>query len=116
MCTYSTERVALADSSGKGPDGWFPLETATVYYDHPVHAPDEHTVNIDFLNPGRGPGARVAVELSLASARALLAALAVTVERAAGHEAVPTRTTSWPSRQSRYIVDVSRTNTEGGAT
>jgi len=40
MCTYSTEKVALAKSSGKGPDGWFPLETATVYYDHPVHAPD----------------------------------------------------------------------------
>ena len=56
MCTYSTEKLALATSSGKGPDGWFPLETATVYYDHPVHAPDEHTVNIDFLNPGRGPG------------------------------------------------------------
>jgi hypothetical protein len=85
VCTYSTEKLALADSSGKGPEGWFPLETATVYYDHPVHAPDEHTVNIDFLNPGRGPGARVAVELSLDSARELLAALAVTVERAAHH-------------------------------
>ena len=85
MCTYSTEKLALAKSSGKGPDGWFPLETATVYYDHPVHAPDEHTVNIDFLNPGRGPGARVAVELSLDSAKELLAALAVTVERAADH-------------------------------
>ena len=42
-------------------------------------------MNIDFLNPGRGPGARVAVELSLDSAKELLAALAVTVERAADH-------------------------------
>jgi hypothetical protein len=85
VCTYSTEKVTLADSSGKGPDGWFTLATATVYYDHPVHAPDEHTVNIDFLNPARGPGARVAVELSLDSARELLAALTMTVERAAHH-------------------------------
>lgn len=85
MCTYSTEKIALTDSSGKGADGWFPLQAATVYYDHPVHAPDEHTVNIDFLNPDRGPSSRVAVELSLASARELLAALQTTVERAAHH-------------------------------
>ena len=90
MCTYSTEKVALAASSGKGPapdgpSGWFGVSTATVYYDHPVHAPDEHTVNIDFLAPDRGPAARVAVELSLDSARELLAALQVTVDRAAHH-------------------------------
>ncbi|GAA4885663.1 DUF6295 family protein [Actinomycetospora straminea] len=85
MCTYSTEKLDLTRSSGKGPDGWFPLQTATVYYDHPVHAPDPHTVNIDFLNPERGAGARVAVELSLDAARELLAALQVTVERAAEH-------------------------------
>ena len=85
MCTYSTEKIEVIRSSGKGPEGWFPLRTATVYYDHPVHAPDEHTVNIDFLNPERGPGARVAVELSLEAARELLAALQTTVERAAYH-------------------------------
>jgi hypothetical protein len=85
MCTYSTEKIAVTASSGKGPQGWFPLQTATVYYDHPVHAPDAHTVNIDFLNPDQGPSARVAVELSLESARELLAALEVTVERAQHH-------------------------------
>jgi hypothetical protein len=85
VCTYSTEKFDVTASSGKGPQGWFPLRTATVYYDHPVHAPDEHTVNIDFLNPEQGPGARVAVELSLDSARELLAALQVTVERARNH-------------------------------
>ena len=83
MCTYSTEKVALARSSGKTRDGWQPMNQATVYYDHPVHAPDAHTVNIDFL--GREPGSRVAVELSLESARELLAALEVTVERAKHH-------------------------------
>lgn len=75
MCTYTTEHVDLAGSSGKGPDGWFPLTTATVYFDHPVHAPAEHTLNVDFLNPDRGPSARVAVELSSESARALVRAI-----------------------------------------
>ena len=85
VCTYSTEKIEVTASSGKGPDGWFPLQTATVYYDHPVHAPRDHTVNIDFMNPERGPSARVAVELSLESARELLAALQVTVARAEHH-------------------------------
>jgi len=74
MCTYYTERIDVA-GSGKGATGWFPLASASVYYDHPVHAQYEHTVNIDFLNPAKGPGARVAVELDPAAARALVAAL-----------------------------------------
>ncbi len=74
MCTYVTEKVAV-DGSGKGPVGWFPLTEASVYFDHPQHAPAEHTLNIDFLNPSRGPSARVAVELTAASARALAAAI-----------------------------------------
>ena len=57
--------------SGKGAEGWFPLSNASVYFDHPVHASAEHTLNIDLLNPGRGPGSRVAVELDPISARAL---------------------------------------------
>jgi hypothetical protein len=85
VCTYSTEKIDVTASSGKGPDGWFPLQTATVYYDHPVHAQHAHTVNIDFMNPERGPSARVAVELSLDAARDLLAALEATVERARHH-------------------------------
>jgi hypothetical protein len=40
-----------------------------------VHAQAEHTLNIDFLAPERGPGARVAVELTAASARELVAAI-----------------------------------------
>jgi hypothetical protein len=42
-------------------------------------------VNVDFRNPAAGAAARVAVELSLDSARALIAALQTTVERAAQH-------------------------------
>ena len=56
MCTYHTERVEVA-GSGKGPDGWFPLRLACVYFDHPQHSPADHTLNIDFLNPGQGPSA-----------------------------------------------------------
>jgi hypothetical protein len=74
MCTYATEKIEIA-GSGKGPDGWFRVTDATVYFDHPVHAPEEHTLNIDFLNPQRGPSARVAVELNATSARALVAAI-----------------------------------------
>jgi len=85
VCTYRTEKIDVTASSGKGPQGWFPVHTATVYYDHPVHALHDHTVNIDFLNTELGPGARVAVELGLDDARALLAALQATVENAAHH-------------------------------
>ena len=74
MCTYTTERVELAGSA-KGPHGWFIATTASVYYDHPVHAPAEHTLNIDVLAPALGPSARVALELTAESARALAAAI-----------------------------------------
>jgi hypothetical protein len=74
MCTYTTEQTTIS-GSGKGRDGWFGLTSATVYYDHPVHAQHEHTLNIDFANPSMGPGARVAVELSAESALALVGAI-----------------------------------------
>jgi uncharacterized protein DUF6295 len=74
MCTYLTENVDV-EGSGKGTAGWFALSQATVYFDHPQHARAEHTLNIDFLNPQGGPAARVAVELTAQSARALAAAI-----------------------------------------
>ena len=75
MCTYATvsERV---DGSAKGPGGqWFHVTDATVYYDHPVHAMAEHTLNVDLADPSRGPGARVAVELTRDSATRLVKAI-----------------------------------------
>jgi hypothetical protein len=74
MCTYLTEKVTV-EGCGKGAAGWFGLTEATVYFDHPQHARAEHTLNIDFLNPAQGASARVAVELTAASARALAAAI-----------------------------------------
>jgi Family of unknown function (DUF6295) len=75
MCTYTTER-AVIDGSAKGPNGnWFHVTDATVYFDHPVHAMAEHSLNIDLADPSRGPAARVAVELTAASARDLVTAI-----------------------------------------
>ena len=87
MCSYVTVPAQIAGSA-KGPDGWFGVTSASVYFDHPYHAPFEHTLNIDFIDPAQGPGARVAVELSAASARELVrcieAALAAAGPAAAG--------------------------------
>jgi hypothetical protein len=82
MCTYRTDRVSIA-GSGKGAQGWFALASASVYVDHPVHASALHTLNIDFLNPGEGPSARVAVELTTDSAQRLAAAIEAALEQAA---------------------------------
>jgi len=81
MCTYLTEKIALS-GSGKGPAGWFSVTDASVYFDHPVHAQAEHTLNIDFLDPGAGPAARVAVELTADSARELIRAIQATLDSA----------------------------------
>ncbi len=83
MCTYQTESVNLS-GSGKGAQGWFSVTDASVYFDHPVHASAEHTLNLDFLNPSLGPGARVAVELNADSALALADAIR-TVLAASGY-------------------------------
>ena len=74
MCTYVTEKLGIT-GSGKGTAGWFGVTEASVYFDHPQHAQAGHTLNLDFLNPAGGPSARVAVELTADSARALAAAI-----------------------------------------
>ena len=79
MCTYLTEKITVS-GSGKGPAGWFRVTDASVSVDHPVHAQAEHTLYIDFLDPGAGPSARVAVELTAESARALIKAIESTLE------------------------------------
>jgi hypothetical protein len=80
MCTYQTTTLML-EGSGKGANGWFPVTDATVYFDHPVHADPDHTLNIDLVNPARGAGARVAVELDAHSARALAEAILDTLDK-----------------------------------
>ena len=74
MCTMIVKKVNI-DGSGKGTDGWFTVNQANVSYDHPFHVSMEHALNIDFVNEGLGPGARVAIELSEQAARNLVAAI-----------------------------------------
>lgn len=71
MCTMIAQQIKI-EGNGKGATGWFVLKEADVTYDHPFEAPFEHALNIDFVNEALGPGARVAVELSVESARALV--------------------------------------------
>ena len=83
MCTNVTRRARIAGSA-KGTDGWFAVDTATVYFDHPFHAQGDHTLNIDLVNDAAGAPTRVAIELSAASARELvlqIEAVLATAER-----------------------------------
>jgi hypothetical protein len=73
------------EGSGKGTAGWFPVQQANVSYDHPFNAPLDHALNIDFVNEAQGLGARVAVELSVDSAKKLVETImAVLAEAEAG--------------------------------
>ncbi len=81
MCTMISEQIAV-EGSGKSASGWFTLREAAVSYDHPFNAPFEHALNIDFTNESLGPGARVAVELSVEAARALVDSILTVLERA----------------------------------
>jgi hypothetical protein len=86
MCTMIVEKAEI-QGSGRGAQGWFPLQQVNVSYDHPDHMPLEHSLNIDFVNPDRGISARVAVELSADSARRLAETILATLQR--GDEAIP---------------------------
>lgn len=81
MCTMIAHQIAIA-GSGKGAGGWFRVRQANVSYDHPFHVPLDHALNIDFVDEAQGPGARVAVELDVASARALVQAIQAVLDQA----------------------------------
>ena len=81
MCTMIAQTTPI-QGSGKGPAGWFRLSRATVGYDHATHSPAEHALLLDFMNPDLGVDARVAVELTLASGRALIEQLQATIAAA----------------------------------
>ena len=71
MCTMIAHQVKLEGRGKMGPE-WFAVKEANVSYDHPYDLPLEHALNIDFVNEAMGPGARVAVELSVEGARQLV--------------------------------------------
>ncbi|MGE0258079.1 MAG: DUF6295 family protein [Alphaproteobacteria bacterium] len=90
MCTSIVE-IADAEGAGKGGEGWFELTHAVVSYDHPHHALLEEAITIDFVNRALGPGARVAVELTLEAAKNLGEALARAIAAAEIEEAERSR-------------------------
>ncbi len=94
MCTMLVHQ-AKVEGSGKGAQGWFDVREVNVSFDHPFNLRQEHALNVDFVNEAEGPGARVAVELTLDSARQLAQAILAMVEQAEasgfteGHEPEP---------------------------
>jgi hypothetical protein len=95
MCTMITHQTYIT-GSGRGTSGWFSVNQANVSYDHPFHFPVEHALNIDFVNEAEGPGARVAVELTPESARALAKSILETLERAEAEGYLETAETATP--------------------
>ena len=92
MCTSIVEIVEAA-GAGKTGDGWIELTHSVVSYDHPHHAVLEEAITIDFVNAEMGPGARIAVELTLEAAKELSAALARAIAQADIEEAGRRRNT-----------------------
>ncbi len=82
MCTMLSHHAAI-EGCGKGKlQDWFELRELRVSYDCPFHIRLEHALNIDFVNEAEGPSARVAVELTPASARELARAIMETLAHA----------------------------------
>lgn len=108
MCTYITERLALGGTAISAGE-WFSLTDATVYFDHPQHAPFDHSLNIDFLDLGSAPR-RVGVELepagALELARRILAVLAALPEGMAPEgEQARRLVAAWGEGQERRGLD-----------
>ncbi len=92
MCTSIVE-IVKAEGAGKGEHGWFDLTHSVVSYDHPHHALYDEAITLDFVNSTLGPSARVAVEISLQSARDLSAALIKAIAEAEEVEGIRLRDT-----------------------
>jgi Family of unknown function (DUF6295) len=83
MCTMISMQTAVT-GSGKGATGWFPISLASIGYDHATHSQFDHALLLDFVNPDLGVGARVAVEMDIASGKALVAQLQAAIAEAEG--------------------------------
>jgi Family of unknown function (DUF6295) len=81
MCTMIAMQAEMK-GAGKGSSGWFPVKQATIGFDHPSHAVAEHSLLLDFVNHDLGPSARVALEIDIASGRALIEQLQAAIEAA----------------------------------
>src|SRR6266536_2958796 len=88
MCTMIAHQVKIQGRGKNGPE-WFEVREANVSYDHPYDLPLEHALNIDFVNEALGPGARVAVELSVDAARQLVKTIEAVLAQAAQRDPCP---------------------------
>jgi hypothetical protein len=82
MCTNLTVTTSVS-GSGLGQDGWFDLDQAVVYFDHPQDALVDHALCIDVRGPTSvsDASARVAIELDAPSARRLARTILATLDR-----------------------------------
>lgn len=76
MCTWLSQRIE-ARGAARGVPDWIKVSAINVMYDHPVRAPYDHALLLDFIDPVQGVGARVGVELSATAARELVRAIEV---------------------------------------
>ncbi len=97
MCTSIVEIVG-ARGAGKCDGDWFELTHSVVSYDHPHHALLEEAITIDFVNAALAPGTRVAVELTLQSAKELSGALARAIAAAEIEERARVRQLAYTRR------------------
>jgi len=81
MCTMIAMSADIK-GMGKGAEGWFPVNQATVGYDHATHSEAEHALLLDFVNYNIGTSARVALEMDIASGKVLLEQLKAAIEAA----------------------------------
>ena len=79
MCTNIATRTTVNGSATTG-DGWSPVNEATIGFDHATHLWKEHAVRLDFVSAVDGE--RVAVELDLASGKALFERLREVIDAA----------------------------------
>jgi hypothetical protein len=88
MCTMINQ-IAAIEGVGRGASGWFEVTQASIGFDHATHTQAEHALLLDFVNPSLGAGARIALEMNLASGKALVETLQAAIlaaERSGVHE------------------------------
>jgi hypothetical protein len=81
MCT-GISHTSEINGAGRGARGWFRVNQVTVAFDHASQGAAEHALLLDFANYELGTDARIALELDLASGKALLEALEMAIDAA----------------------------------
>lgn len=76
---YLTQTTQVRGSGWSAGD-WIQLRRAVVSFDHPLHAPLDHALCIDFRAGNGDPSSRVAVELDPESARRLAETILATLD------------------------------------